>query len=99
MSDTGKPTRKHRSKQAIANVQRATAHAAKNIRGTTLQKSSKLSRQLNGLIQKEANWEKVTQKADAIEKARWREARVNDFGRKASFKPRVARRQLLVSTC
>merc|ERR1712100_1011754 len=63
---------------------------------------AKLARQLKSLEGKDAQWATISAKAEEVSKARYREARIADIGKKSGFKhtaPRVARPQAMVAVC
>jgi len=103
LSDKNKPTKKAQSKQADAVVTHLEAQQNPDRAQATKTRSVKLERQLASLIQKDAQLKTIQMKADEMTKAKYREARVADFGRRDGFKasaPRVARRtQALVAAC
>merc|ERR1711998_654478 len=87
LADKGKPSRKHlRSEEAEITVHQNEAKAdanETNVRRAS-KRSDKLQRQLNNLLSKNASWEKVLAKAEAVSKTTYREARVADMGRRKS---------------
>merc|ERR1711988_940865 len=103
MAHKGKPTRKHtRSAEAERNIKQFESQQAGDVTAAAKKRSDKLARQLQNLIKKDAQWEKLSEKADALAKAQYREARVADFGCRSGHKmtaPRVARRSTLIAAC
>merc|ERR1711998_730104 len=98
----GSQTRKVERKQADAAVTRMEVRQNDDRAQATRTRSEKLERQLASLIQKDAQLKTIELKADEMMKAKYREARVADFGRKSGFKdsaPRIARRTQLVAAC
>merc|ERR550514_1015169 len=86
LGDKGKPTKKSQSKQADAAVTRMEVQQNDDRAQATRTRSEKLERQLASLIQKDAQLKTIELKADEMMKAKYREARVADFGRKSGFK-------------
>ena len=102
MADKGKPTKRRLVQQAEASLLQAQTQTEGRDSSAPVAKkrSDKLARQLQSLIQKDAQWETLCAKSDAITKAKYREARVADFGRKSGHKmsaPRVTRRDGLIA--
>merc|ERR1711939_307509 len=95
LADKGKPTKKHaRVEQAKAAVYQLEQQQQKD---ETLQhRSQKLERQLESLVNKNANRETLMTKADELQKCQWREARVADFARTGFTAARVNRRSAMV---
>jgi len=98
MADKGKPSKRRLVQQAEASLQQAQTQAEGKDSSAPIAKkrSDKLERQLQHLIQKDAKWETLCAQSDAITKAKYREARVADFGRKMNA-PRVTRRDGLIA--
>jgi len=104
MADRGKPTRKHtRTEEAERNAQMFAQQQTTSATATHAKKrSDKLARQLENLIDKDAQVEKLLAKAEEVHKAQYREKRVADFGRKSGYKltaSRATRQSTLVAAC
>merc|ERR1712159_95810 len=101
LANKGRPSRQHRGslqEQAQANVQQVQQQQG----AISHKRSAKLARQLNSLMQRDAQSQTLVAKADQLLKAQWREARVADFGTKGGLEStaRCNRRSaLLVAAC